>query len=373
MQTNLSRADLATKILHREPQPVYGPEATELVKGKRVLVTGAGGSIGSEIVRQVRRLGAAEVFCVDVDEYALYTLQLDLTGTALLDDPHFILADVRSLAQIERAMNAADPHIVFHAAAHKHLPLLERAPHAAITTNAEGTFNVVSTAIGQGVERLINISTDKAATPTSILGMSKRLAEMMVARQARNGMTKLASVRFGNVLGSRGSFLETLEHQISHSLPIQLTALDVERYFMTIPEAAGLVIEAAVLADKAETLVLDMGEPIKITEIVKRFCDLTGHALPFWEISGLRQGEKITEELFDNSEVAEATTHSRITKVSVDAPADHHSWRTLFNRARSLSYSHDYPQYLADSLRAVIAPAPSPFTVVGEFTVSLEA
>lgn len=372
MELNLARPSLAAQILHREPQPVYGSEARSLIAGKRVLVTGAGGSIGSEIVRQAHRLGAAEVFYLDNDEYALYNLQLSLTGAALLNDEHFLLADVKDHLRLGKIFDEIDPEIVFHAAAHKHLPLLERAPHAAILNNAQGTFNVVSAAIASGVDRLINISTDKAATPTSVLGMTKRLAEMLVARRATNGHTKLASVRFGNVLGSRGSFLETLEHQVRNGLPIQLTDLNVERYFMTIPEAAGLVIEAAVLADHGETYVLDMGDPIKITTIISRFCELVGLVMPAWTITGLREGEKLTEALFDGREESFPTAHPRINKAQVDEPEDG-TWRHLFNAVHAPSINAERnAQVLKALLREAIKPKPAAFTVVNELIVTVE-
>ncbi|GAA2757323.1 hypothetical protein GCM10009872_26830 [Actinopolymorpha rutila] len=306
-------------ILGRPAEPVYGEEATRLVAGRRVLVTGAGGSIGGEIVRQLSRLGVGELFFVDNDEYALYSLQRELSGTALLDDSHFVLADVADEAKLNRVFAWARPSIVYHAAAHKHLPLLENSPEAAVRTNVLGTAVVLQASIAHGVERFINISTDKAARPTSVLGMSKRLAEMVVADRAgsANPGTTVASVRFGNVLGSRGSFVETLSWQLATGRPVTLTHPAASRYFMTIPEAAGLVIEASVLAQAGETYVLDMGEPVRILDLIQRFAALSGAPEPRIVVTGLRPGEKLHEELFDPSEAQRPTAHPRIREVDV--------------------------------------------------------
>ncbi|MEU8224090.1 SDR family NAD(P)-dependent oxidoreductase [Kribbella sp. NPDC048915] len=308
---------MASVLLHRTAEPVYGSEASGLVRGRVALVTGAGGSIGSEIVRQLHRLEAAEVYYLDKDEYALYRLQHELDGNGLLDDAHYLLADIANLAQLQQIMDRVRPHLVFHAAAHKHLPLLEKSPAAAIITNVRGTENVVRTAVRAGAELVVNISTDKAARPSSILGMSKRLGEMIAAGYVGRG-TRIASVRFGNVLGSRGSFLETLDLQIDGDRPITITHPDVTRYFMTIPEAASLVIEAAVLAEAGETYVLDMGSPIRIMDVVARFAEAVNRRLPRIVFTGLRPGEKMHEELYDPAEPRQSTSHSRISKVHVE-------------------------------------------------------
>ena len=310
-------SDMASDLLARPIDQVYGPEARELVAGKVALVTGAGGSIGSELVRQLHRLGVGEVYYLDKDEYSLYKLQLELEGVGLLDDKHYVLADVANAAQVQRILADVRPDLVFHAAACKHLPLLERSPASAIITNVQGTENVVRAAVAVGVERFINVSTDKAARPTSVLGMSKRLAELVSASVAGYN-TRIASVRFGNVLGSRGSFLETLDVQTSRGLPVTVTNAAATRYFMTIPEAAALVIEAAVLAEGGETYVLDMGSPVLITDIVARFATLRGIEMPEVRYTGLRPGEKLHEELYDPSEPRQATAHPRISKVHVE-------------------------------------------------------
>ncbi|GAA5038707.1 polysaccharide biosynthesis protein [Actinopolymorpha pittospori] len=308
----------AAALLNREIEPIYGLEARQLIKDQVVLVTGAGGSIGSELVRQLLRLDAGEVYFLDHDEFALYNLQLDVSGTGLLDDARFVLSDVRDWQGIDRVFAEVKPDIVYHAAAYKHLPLLERSPAAGVQTNVFGTETIVRACLTHGVRRFINISTDKAARPTSVLGMTKRLAELVAASAAGHD-TGIASVRFGNVLGSRGSFFPTLAWQIASGRTVKVTHPDVSRYFMTIPEAAGLVIEASVLARAGETYVLDMGPSIRILDLIDRYVTLAGATYPEIEFTGLRAGEKLHEELFDPSEIRMETVHPRISRVDADA------------------------------------------------------
>lgn len=316
------------ELLGRNTIHVYGSEAKGLISNKTILVTGAGGSIGSEIVRQVHLLDAKKVYYLDNDEFALYTLQMEQDGAALLDDDTYRLADIRDSRLMERLMQEVQPDIVFHAAAHKHLPLLERAPEAAVKTNVFGTESVMRAAVTAGVDRVVNISTDKAANPSSALGWSKRLAEH-VASSYGNVTTKIASVRFGNVLGSRGSFLPTLITQIEQGTTIRITDPEVSRFFMTIPEAAGLVIEAACLAQQGETYVLDMGASVRIEDLVRRYVKLAGCKMPKIEYIGLRTGEKLTEELFDSREVHHTTSHARIWMAEVGSHPVHETLRVL--------------------------------------------
>jgi FlaA1/EpsC-like NDP-sugar epimerase len=304
-----------------EGAPVYGAEAREVIAGRNVLITGAGGSIGSELVRQARELGAAKVVCVDRDEYALYRLQLDGTGQALLTDDTVVLADVASRAQLAAVFRRHRPDVVFHAAACKHLPLLERYPAVAVTTNVAGTMNVASLAAEFGVRRLVNISTDKAANPTSVLGLTKRLAEIVTVQLATGAQP--ASVRFGNVFASRGSFVETLAYQVSRGLPVTITDPAMSRYFMTIPRAAGLVIEAAFLADGLSTFVLEMGQPRVIVDLVTRYAAGCGYPVPTIRFTGRRAGEKLGEELVADGETPRPTLHPAITAVdAVTVPLD---------------------------------------------------
>lgn len=302
-------------LLGRVPQIAYGQQAHDMLRGRRVLVTGGGGSIGSEIVRQLHRLDTEAVYVLDHDESAMHSLQLQLTGNGLLDDDRIILADIRDRLGMMRILNDVRPHIVYHAAAHKHLPLLERHPVEGFKTNVIGTANVVAASVAAGVERLVNISTDKAAQPTSVLGATKRLAELLVSDRAGEG-TRVASVRFGNVLGSRGSFLHGLAFQLATGQPVTLTHRDATRYFMTIPEAAGLVIESSVMASDGETYLLDMGEPVRIGDVIDRFVELGGFEQADVRITGLRPGEKLHEVLLDGAEDRVATGHERVFRLN---------------------------------------------------------
>jgi FlaA1/EpsC-like NDP-sugar epimerase len=302
----------AADLLGREPNPTLGEGARRLIEGRRVLVTGAGGSIGSELVRQVAKLAPAEIYLLDHDESAMHAVQLELRGHGLLDDDRVVLADIRDRARLVRLMATVKPHVVLHAAAHKHLPLLERYPAEGVKTNVLGTANVVSAAIAAGVECFVNVSTDKAARPTSVLGATKRVAEMVVAAHAGRG-TRLASVRFGNVLGSRGSFLPSLDFQVRSGRPVTVTDPAVTRFFMTIPEAACLVLEAAAMAEHGETYVLDMGEPIRIVDLVERYLAAVGVKDTEVVFTGLRPGEKLHEELVGTGELDQRPLHPKIS------------------------------------------------------------
>jgi FlaA1/EpsC-like NDP-sugar epimerase len=314
-------ADPATlaRLLGRGEEPVYSPFAGDAVQGRTVLVTGAGGSIGSEIVRQVLRLDPAAVFLLDHDEGALHALQLEILGHGLLDDDRVVLADIRDAAAVRRVLSRIRPEAVFHAAAHKHLPLLERYPAEGVKTNVLGTWHVVDAAAAAGTRTFVNISTDKAAAPTSVLGATKRIAERVVAAHA-GGAMRVASVRFGNALGSRGSFLPTLHWQLTNDLPVTVTDPAATRFFLSIPEAAALVIEAGGMARHGETYVLDMGAPVRIEEIVHRFAAALG-VRPSIVYTGLRPGEKLHEELLDDIERLAATRHTRVGMVTAEQPA----------------------------------------------------
>jgi FlaA1/EpsC-like NDP-sugar epimerase len=285
-----------------------------MLRGRRVLVTGAAGSIGSELARQATELGA-DVYLLDYDESRLHALKLQLTGNGLLDDPSVVLADIRDERRVQQVMRQVRPEIVFHAAAHKHLPLLERYPSEGVKTNVAGTVNLVHAAVQFGVDRFILVSTDKAADPSSVLGATKRLAEQVLTACSGLG-TRFASVRFGNVLASRGSLLDTLRHQLLNGMTVSITDPEVERYFMTIPEAVGLVIEAGVMANAGETYVLEMGNPVKIVDIVERFADYMGLPAPDVRFVGLRQGEKLSEDLFSEDETRERTSNRMIWKTA---------------------------------------------------------
>lgn len=287
------------------------------ITGKRVLVTGAGGSIGSELVRQIAKFSPAKLVLLDRDESALHGTQMSLTGRALLDDGTLALCDIRDLEALTRIFEREQPEVVFHAAALKHLTLLEQFPLEAWQTNVLGTGNVLAAAEAVGVQSFVNISTDKAASPTCVLGYSKRLAERLTAQFAeRNGSTYV-SVRFGNVLGSRGSVITAFTAQIEQGGPLTVTHPDVERFFMLIPEASQLVLQAAAIGSNGDVMVLDMGQPVKIIDVANTLIDLSGKTDIDVIFTGLRPGEKMSEELFAHGEHIKSAGHPLINKVGV--------------------------------------------------------
>ena len=284
--------------------------------GKRILVTGAGGSIGSELCRQLHRFGPAELIMLDRDESALHEIQLTLHGRALLDSDETVLADIRDPHRVREVFEQFRPQIVFHAAALKHLPLLERYPAEAVKSNILGTRNVLEAAAACGVESFVNISTDKAADPVSVLGYSKRIAERLTAHMAGQAGGSYLSVRFGNVLGSRGSVLTALSAQVAAGGPVTVTHPEVTRYFMTADEAVQLVLQAAVIGSSGEVLVLDMGEPVRIADIARRLAAGAPHPVDI-VFTGLRPGEKLVEDLLGQGEVDNRPHHPLIRHAQV--------------------------------------------------------
>jgi FlaA1/EpsC-like NDP-sugar epimerase len=305
-------------LLGRRPVQTDIAAITGQFAGKRILVTGAGGSIGAELCRQLHHFRPAGLIMLDRDESALHAVQLALHGRALLDSDETVLADIRDARRIREVFQQARPHIVFHAAALKHLPLLERYPAEAVKSNVLGTHIVLQAAAACGVESFVNISTDKAADPVSVLGYSKRIAERLTAHMAsQNGGTYL-SVRFGNVLGSRGSVLTTLSAQVDCGGPVTVTHPDVTRYFMTADEAVQLVLQAAVIGGSGEVLVLDMGEPVRIADIARRLA--AGSPRPVNIVfTGLRPGEKLVEDLLGHGEMDHRPHHPLIRHAAVMA------------------------------------------------------
>ncbi len=287
----------------------------EYITGRRVLVTGAGGSIGSELCRQLHRFAPAALLMLDRDESALHRVQLSIYGRALLDTPDTVLADIRDADRVLEVFSECRPDVVFHAAALKHLPILERHPNEAYKSNVIGTLNVLRAAEASGVRIFVNISTDKAANPTSVLGLSKRIAERLTAYVAATAtLGTYLSVRFGNVLGSRGSVLTTFREQIAQGGPVTVTHSEVTRFFMTVQEAVELVIQAGAIGRSGEILVLDMGEPVKIHDVARRLVAQSQRPIEI-VTTGLRPGEKMEEELFGDGELDVRPCHPLISHV----------------------------------------------------------
>ena len=303
---------LGRRKIHTDLQQI-----SDYLVNRRVLVTGAGGSIGSELCRQLVRFNPAELIMLDRDESALHEVQLSIHGRALLDTPQTVLADLRDAATINEIFKTRQPEVVFHAAALKHLPLLERYPSEAYQTNVLGTATLLQAAQTNGVKVFVNISTDKAANPISILGYSKRIAERITASFGATATTgKYISVRFGNVLGSRGSVLMSFRDQIEKGGPVTVTHKGVTRYFMTISEAVQLVIQAGAIGSSGEVLVLDMGNPVSIYDVATQLVSNSRKTVAI-EIVGLRAGEKVHEELFGDGEIDTRPHHPLISHVKV--------------------------------------------------------
>jgi FlaA1/EpsC-like NDP-sugar epimerase len=284
--------------------------------GKKVLVTGAGGSIGSELCRQLHRFAPAELIMVDRDESALHAVKLLLDGRALLDTPDTVLLCIRNRPAVRRLVLERRPDVIFHAAALKHLPMLEQYPGEAVLTNVYGTLNLLEAASQAGVSRFVNISTDKAADPISVLGYTKRLGERLTSWMAEQGPGVYLSVRFGNVLGSRGSVLTSFQAQIAAGGPVTVTDPSVVRYFMTLEEAVELVIQAGAIGRDGEALVFDMGDPVRIDDLA-RFLTQRAERPVDIVYTGLRAGEKLEEVLLGRDEVDDRPFHPLISHVSV--------------------------------------------------------
>lgn len=303
-------------IIGRHPVDTEVETIAGYIAGKRVLVTGAGGSIGSELCRQLSGYAPQELIMLDRDESGLHGVQMAISGHGLLDSDDVVLADIRDVNSLQAIFEARRPEVVFHAAALKHLPMLEQYPEEAWKTNVLGTHNVLTAARGVGVKTFINISTDKAANPTSVLGHSKRVAERLTAWAAAATNETYLSVRFGNVIGSRGSMLPTFIAQIEAGGPVTVTHPEVTRYFMTIPEACQLVIQAGAIGRPGEVLILDMGRPVKIYDVAERMIAMSGRQVEI-VFTGLREGEKLHEELIGVTETDERPFHDQITHTAV--------------------------------------------------------
>ena len=292
-----------------------GRDSVSLLLGdKKVLVTGAGGSIGSELFRQIADFGPSQLTLVDRDETALLMASLGVQALADGAKHETYLLDIRDRSAVMSLFREYRPDVVFHAAALKHLPILERFPTEGWKTNVEGTLNVLQSARDAGVSVFVNISTDKAANPVNVLGRSKGLAEQLTAWFGSQTGLRYLSVRFGNVLGSRGSLIPLLADQIGRGGPVTLTDQRATRYFMSIPEACQLVLQAAAEGEGGDVLVLDMGEPVRIQDIAERMIELSGRSIDI-VYTGLRPGEKLHEDLLSDSEEPLLSSHPKIMRL----------------------------------------------------------
>ena len=302
-------------LLGRDPVHLDNKNINSLIKNKTVLVTGGGGSIGSELCRQIVKYDPKRLVILDIYENNLYDIEMELRAEYPKLNLEAIVASVRDKARLNNVFETYKPEIVFHAAAHKHVPLMEKSPLEAIHNNVFGTYNVVNCADEYGVEKFVLISTDKAVNPTNIMGASKRVCEMIVQAKNKVSKTEYLAVRFGNVLGSNGSVIPLFKKQIERGGPVTVTHKDITRFFMTIPEAVQLILQAVTYAKGGEIFVLDMGEPVKIYDLAVSLIKLLGYEpnvdIPI-EITGLRPGEKLYEEILMSEEGLTSTKHDKI-------------------------------------------------------------
>ncbi|MBQ0004634.1 MAG: polysaccharide biosynthesis protein [Clostridiales bacterium] len=302
-------------LLGRDAVVIANPELEEFVRGKTVMVTGGGGTIGSELCRQIVANKPGKLLIVDIYENTTYELEMELNRYYPEADKEVLIASVRDYDRLESIFAEYKPEIVYHAAAHKHVPLMEYSPNEAIKNNCKGTLNLCKLADKYGVKRFVLISTDKAVRPTNVMGASKRICEMIVQTYNRRSNTEFVAVRFGNVLGSNGSVIPLFLRQIAAGGPLTLTHRDITRFFMTIPEAVSLVLKAGLMARGGEIFVLDMGEPVKIYDLAVNLIKMKGYVPEKdikIEIVGLRPGEKLYEELLMDEEGLQDTANSLI-------------------------------------------------------------
>ena len=302
-------------LLGRDPIELDNKNIKNLIKDKTILVTGGGGSIGSELCRQIIKYKPQNLVILDIYENTLYDIERELEADYPTANIKAIIGSVRDKERLEEVFNKYKPNVVFHAAAHKHVPLMETSPLEAIHNNVFGTYNVVNCADKFGVEKFVLISTDKAVNPTNIMGASKRVCEMIVQTKNKTSKTDFIAVRFGNVLGSNGSVIPLMKKQIEKGGPVTVTHKEITRYFMTIPEAVQLILQAVTYAKGGEIFVLDMGEPVKIYDLAVSLIRLMGYEpnvdIPII-ITGLRPGEKLYEELLMAEEGLVSTKHDKI-------------------------------------------------------------
>ena len=346
-----------TDLLRREPVRVNDEAVGAALEGKRVLVTGAGGSIGRELCRQIARRNPSELVLLGHGENSIFEILLELNQEYPNLSLSPVIADIRNTERLAQIFAQHQPQVVFHAAVHKHVPLMEVNIVEAVTNNVIGTRNVVQAALSQNVERFVLISTDKAVRPSSIYGATKRLAEMIVLDASsrsiplgRSTPHAFSVVRFGNVLGSRGSIIPIFKNQIAGGGPVTITHPDMYRFFMTIPEAVYLVLQAASMENGGETFVLNMGEPVRILDLAEDLIRLSGlepHRDIEISYTGIRAGEKLTEELWDEGTPLAKTLHPDIFRLDADASSSDLNLPQVIERLSSLSHSNDTDAMIA--------------------------
>lgn len=349
-----------SELLGRDVVPVQSPKARTTLHGKVILVTGAAGSIGSELCRQLLSYQPKQVIALDTNETGLFDLAESVRSYAQGARLHLRIGDIRDVQGISRLLGKMQPHIIFHAAAYKHVPLLEDHPDQATHTNVVATYHLCRLAQSYGVEQFVFISTDKAADPKSILGASKRVGELMIqafAKLERSG-TRFCAVRFGNVLGSRGSVVPVFAQQIARGGPVTVTDPDATRYFMTIPEACGLVILTTTLVGQGELYLLDMGKPVKIVDLaMKMICTQGLHVGQDIAITytGLRPGERLHEVLAASDEVLLPTSQSKIfcitSQEKTPVPATIAQWIHTFEEVLAHGNYEQLREHLFDIVR----------------------
>lgn len=343
-------------LLGREPVKINMDEVAAYLTDKTVLITGGGGSIGSELCRQVVRFNPDKLVIFDINENNIYDIELELTRIYTTLNIIPVIGSVRDKDKLRQVFHKYRPNVVFHAAAHKHVPLMEHNPEEAVKNNIFGTRNVADVADEFGVERFVLISTDKAVNPTNIMGATKRVAEMIIQDLGHKSQTKFVAVRFGNVLGSRGSVIPMFKKQIAQGGPVTVTHHEITRYFMTIPEASQLVIQAAAIGRGGEVFVLDMGKSVKIMDLAKDIIELSGLKVGEdieIQVTGLRSGEKLYEELLSDKEGTVATKHERILIAKLDE-FDSSLLKQSLEKMEQTIYS-SIPQILVRSLVKLVA------------------
>ncbi|MBE6604243.1 MAG: polysaccharide biosynthesis protein [Ruminococcaceae bacterium] len=348
--TNYMRDININDLLGREPITINTREVFAYIEGKHILVTGGGGSIGSELCRQIAAHNPASLTIFDIYENNAYDIEMELRRTYPYLTLRVLIGSVRDERRVADVFAQVAPHVVFHAAAHKHVPLMENSPAEAVKNNVFGTYNVAKAASDFGVERFVMISTDKAVNPTNVMGATKRICEMIVQNfAAQSKTTDYVAVRFGNVLGSNGSVIPLFKRQISEGGPVTVTHKDIIRYFMTIPEAVSLVLQAGAYAADGEVFVLDMGEPVKIVTLAENLIRLSGY-IPYKDIditfTGLRPGEKLFEELLLDEEGMRKTPNKKIF-IGNPVPVDNETLMLALADMREAAAQNDVGAILA--------------------------